>query len=248
MTYEVFINYRTGDGDKTAALLEENLGHRFGKEHVFRASNAIPPGATYPEALITAVRRSGLVLAVIGPSWSKHPRLHTEDDWVRTEIQEALTCGIEVIPILDGRMTERLDPADLPVPLQRLADVQSIRLDAHDLPSGLKRIGDVLAAKLPRLKAADRTPQHQQEPEVGGVRNTIDEARGNLVQAGNFIGDAGMVSKGNHGPTHFGSGDINQHSPHISGAGAIYVARDNRGGIRQKFGDTRDEEEKDDKR
>jgi hypothetical protein len=248
VTYEVFINYRTGDGEKTAALLEENLGHRFGTEHIFRASNAIPPGATYPEALIRAVRRSGLVLVVIGPNWSTHPRLHADDDWVRTEIQEAFTCGIEVIPILDGRMTERLNPADLPASLQRLADVQSIRLDLHDLPSGLKRIGDILAAKLPRLKAADRTPQQKREPEVGDVRNTIDEAHGNIVQAGSFTGDAGMVAKGNHGPTHFGSGDINQHSPRISGAGAMYIARDNRGGIRQNFGDTRDEEEKDDNR
>ncbi|MFF4198956.1 TIR domain-containing protein [Nonomuraea sp. NPDC001831] len=243
----MFINYRTGDGEKTAALLEENLAHRFGNEHIFRASNAIPPGATYPEALLRAVRRSGLVLTVIGPNWSNHPRLHAEDDWVRKEIQEAFTCGIEVIPIIEGRTTERLDPADLPVPLQRLADVQSVRLDVqHDLPSGLKRIGDILAAKLPRLKAVDRTPRR--EPEAGDVRNTIDEAHGNIVQAGSFTGDAGTISKGSHGPTHFGSGDINQHSPRISGAGAMYIARDNQGGIRQNFGDTRDKEEEDDNR
>ncbi|MGW4797669.1 toll/interleukin-1 receptor domain-containing protein [Nonomuraea sp. NPDC004297] len=247
MTYEVFINYRTGDGEKIAALLEENLAHRFGNEHIFRASNAIPPGAAYPDALIKAVRRSGLVLAIIGPNWSKHPRLHAEDDWVRKEILEAFTCGIEVIPILDGRTTERLNPADLPAPLQQLADAQSVRLDLqHDLPSALKRIGDILAAKLPRLKAADRTPR--QEPEAGDVRNTIDEARGNIVQAGNFTGDAGTIAKGNHGPTHFGSGDINQHSPRISGTGAVYIARDNQGGIRQNFGETRDKEEEDNSR
>ncbi|MGW0484835.1 toll/interleukin-1 receptor domain-containing protein [Nonomuraea sp. NPDC003214] len=246
MTHEVFINYRTGDGEKTAALLEENLAHRFGNEHIFRASNAIPPGATYPEALVRAVRRSGLVLAVIGPSWSKHPRLHDEADWVRKEIQEAFTCGIEVIPILDGRKTERLNPADLPTPLRRLADVQSVRLDAHDLPSGLKRIGDILAAKLPRLKAADRTAQP--EPEVADVRNSISEAHGNIVQAGSFVGDAGTISKGNYGPTHFGSGDINQHSPRISGPGAMYIAHDNQGGIRQVFGDTHDKEEEDNSR
>jgi hypothetical protein len=243
VTYEVFINYRTGDGEKTAALLEENLAHRFGGEHVFLASNAIPPGATYADALLSAVRRSGIVLAVIGPDWSKHSRLHDESDWVRKEILEAFTCGIEVIPILDGRKTERLNPADLPAPLQRLADVQSVRLDQHDLPSGLKRIGDMLAAKLPRLKAADRTPR--QEPEAGDVRNSIGEAHGNIVQAGSFTGDAGTISKGNHGPTHFGSGDINQHSPRISGRGAMYIARDNQGGIRQNFGDTRDKGEED---
>ncbi|MFG1966080.1 toll/interleukin-1 receptor domain-containing protein [Nonomuraea sp. NPDC049028] len=243
MTYEVFINYRTGDGEKIAALLERDLSYRFGDEHIFRASKSIQPGATYPDQLISAVRRSGIVLAVIGPNWSKRPELHDEGDWVRKEILEAFTCGIEVIPVLDGRNTERLDPADLPGPLRRLADVQSVRLDLHDLQSGLTRIGNTLAAKLPRLKAADRTLRR--EPETGDVRNSIDEARGNIIQTRDFTGDAGTVIKDNQGLLHTGTGDINQHSPRISGMGATYIAGNNQGGIRQDFGGAEHKEEDD---
>ncbi|MGI5286575.1 toll/interleukin-1 receptor domain-containing protein [Nonomuraea polychroma] len=245
MANEVFINYRTGDGEKIAGLLERDLSHRFGTEHIFRASKSIPPGAVYQDQLISAVRRSSIVLAVIGENWSKHPELHDEEDWVRKEILEAFTCGIEVIPVLDGRKTERLNPADLPAALKRLADVQSIRLDLHDLQSGLTRIGDQLAAKVPELKAADRIPQR--EPEVGEVHNSVDEVRGNVVQTREFTGDFGTVIKNNQGPVHAGNGNLYHNSPHVSGTGATYIAGDNQGGVRHDFGGSRRNEEDDER-
>ncbi|WP_327588216.1 TIR domain-containing protein [Nonomuraea sp. NBC_00507] len=241
MTYEVFINYRTGDAEKIAALIERDLSHRFGNEHVFRASKSIPPGAAYPRELINAVRRSSVVLVVVGENWSRRPELHDENDWVRREILEAFTCGIEVIPVLDGRKTERLNPADLPEALKRLADVQSVRLDLHDLQSGLTRIGDLLAAKLPRLKAVDRSIR--QEPKDGSVSNSVGEVQGTAIQSRDITGDVGTVIKGNQGPVHTGKGDLYHHSPHVSGTGATYIAGGNQGGIRHDFGGARRKEE-----
>ncbi|WP_371779152.1 TIR domain-containing protein [Streptosporangium subroseum] len=246
MTNEVFINYRTGDGERIAGLLERDLSHRFGTEHFFRASKSIPPGATYQDQLINAVRCSSVVLAVIGQDWSKHPKLHAENDWVRKEILEAFTCGIEVIPVLDGRKTERLNPADLPAELKRLADVQSVRLDLHDLESNLTRIGDLLAAKVPQLKTADRTALRKPESD-GDVHNSVDEVRGNIAQSGKITGDVGTVIKGNQGPVHTGRGDLYHNSSHISGTGATYIAGDNQGGIRHDFGGSRRKEEEDDR-
>jgi hypothetical protein len=238
---EVFINYRTGDGEKIAALLDQALSHRFGDAHVFRASKSIPPGAVYQEHLISGVRRSSVVLAVIGNNWSKHPQLSDENDWVRKEILEAFACGIEVIPVLDGRKAERLNPADLPGELKRLADVQSVPLDLHDLQSSLARIGDELVAKVPELKTVDRAAS--QKPEADGVRNSVGEVRGNVVQAREFTGDAGTVIKGNQGSIHLGDGNLYHNSPHVSGTGATYIAGDNQGGIRHDFGGSRRKEE-----
>ena len=34
--HEIFINYRTDDGDKTATTIETKLADRFGKERIFR--------------------------------------------------------------------------------------------------------------------------------------------------------------------------------------------------------------------
>ncbi|RBQ18141.1 toll/interleukin-1 receptor domain-containing protein [Spongiactinospora rosea] len=238
MSHEVFVNYRTGNGEKIAALIHENLANRFGDEHIFRASTSIEPGTHYPDALLRAVRRCEVLLAVMGGDWSTRTELHDENDWVRREILEAFDCGIEVIPILDGRRTERLKATDLPQELARLADVQSIRLDLHQKETGLAYIGNELARKIPSLRAADRTAVPPPPPEGnGGVHNSVNEAHGTVVQSGQISGDVGNVFKGtHHGALHTGKGDMNFNSPNISGPGATFIAGDNRGGIRQNFG------------
>lgn len=45
---DVFINYRTGDGDKTAALIDQELSGRFGQKRIFRASKSIPRATPTP--------------------------------------------------------------------------------------------------------------------------------------------------------------------------------------------------------
>ena len=134
---EVFINYRTGDGDEAAGLIEQDLAQRFGKEHIFKASRDIRPGEAYPQALLTAVRHSWVLLAIMGPDWPAAPQLRDADDWVRREILEAYASGGHVIPVLKGRKTDRLHPAVLPPDMAWLAEVQSLRLDTHDSQADL---------------------------------------------------------------------------------------------------------------
>ena len=216
----VFINYRTGDGDEAAALIGERLADRFGAELVFRASRSIPPGADFADELLRAVRSSTVLLAVMGPGWSRDLQLRDEDDWVRREILTAFDQGVQVIPVLKGRKTDRLKQADLPAELTRLADVQSLRLDMASATADVNHIGDVLAELVPPLRAADRQAGHppdssaQQAAERGGH----------------------TVITGSHGPVHTGSGSIYQDSQHLSGDGAAYIAGDNHGGIRHHFG------------
>lgn len=239
----VFINYRTGDGEETAALLEQRLSDRFGKERIFRATTSIPPGQLYSEWLINAVRNSAVLLAVMGPDWSHDPRLRDENDWVRREILEAYASKITVIPVLKGRTTERLKAADLPAGLERLADVQSLRLDPRDNELDIRRIGDFLAELVPALRKADRGAA--QSADAGTVYNTVRDTSGTVTQSHHIDGDVGTVIKGNQGPVHTGKGDIKQNTQHFSGDGATYVHGDNHGGISHRFGRTRvDEEER----
>ena len=70
---EVFINYRTGDGDEAAEFLASRLSDRFGKEHIFKASHSIQPGESFPKALIDAAQKSNVLLAVMGPDWGAAP-------------------------------------------------------------------------------------------------------------------------------------------------------------------------------
>ncbi|MFC9285916.1 toll/interleukin-1 receptor domain-containing protein [Streptomyces sp. NPDC057052] len=240
---DVFINYRTGDGDKTAALIDQELSRRFGRDRVFRASKSIAPGRGYPDALLAGVRRSSLLLAVVGPDWTNfQARLRDPEDWVRKEILEAFDCGIPVIPVLDGRKTDRLNKADLPDELAQLADLQSVPFDTHDTETGLKRLGDMAAELAPGLHDLDQDAASSPEP--ASVRNSIRDVNGTAVQSRDFTGDVGgTVIKDSHGPVHTGQGDIYQHSRHVSGgrhfsgSGMTYFEGDHHGDIRHRFGE-----------
>ncbi|MEU5997598.1 MULTISPECIES: toll/interleukin-1 receptor domain-containing protein [unclassified Streptomyces] len=245
---DVFVNYRTGDGDQTATTLHNQLTARFGAGRIFRASKSIPPGAFFDEELTRGVRRSGVLLAVIGPDWIDHPALHRPEDWVRKELLEAFRCGIPVIPVLAGRRTERPARNRLPRPLARLADCQTLRYDNQNDAYDIQRIGDVLTDLIPELAKAERAGVKATEP--GTTQNNVDTVRGGtVVQAGTVSGDAGTVIKGSQGPVHTGPGNLYSNSAHVTGenANSTFVAGDNHGGIRQDFGAAR-RRDKDDER
>jgi hypothetical protein len=239
MTEDVFINYRTGDGDKTAALIDQELSRRFGTNHIFRASKSIPPGNTYPGALLTGVRRSSVLLAVIGPDWTNfQTKLRDPEDWVRNELLEARACGVAVVPVLDGRKTDRLHQAVLPDELTWLADLQSVTFDTHDTGPGLKRLGDLVAELVPGIHDLD---QDTTAP-IATVSNSVKEVSGTAVQSRDFTGDVGgTVIKDSHGPIHTGQGSIYQNSRHVSGGrhfsgnGMTYFEGDHHGDIRHSF-------------
>ncbi|MGW9077154.1 toll/interleukin-1 receptor domain-containing protein [Streptomyces kronopolitis] len=239
---DVFINYRTGDGNDTAALIDNELSNRFGKDRAFRASKSISPGTAYPDALLTSLRRSALLLAVIGPDWINfRSKLRNPEDWVRKEILEAFACGLPVVPVLAGRMTERLEREDLPDELARLAELQSVRLDTQNAAADLKRLGDLVADMVPELH--DLEHAEAPAPDPGSVSNSAGDIHGTAVQSRDFTGDVGgTVIKGSTGPVHSGNGNIYQNSRHVSGGrhysgdGMTNIEGNHRGDIRHRFG------------
>ncbi|MER5770907.1 toll/interleukin-1 receptor domain-containing protein [Streptomyces sp. NPDC001985] len=230
---EIFINYRTGDGEDSAVAIEGYLSERFGTQRVFRASKSIQLGDLFDEELLKGVRRSSVLLAVIGGKWTGFPQLQRADDWVRREIQEAFRCSIPVVPVLVGRTTRRLSPDDLPRGLGRLARCQSIRFDTQNTQYGLLALGDRLALMTPELAEAEKAGAVSLPAASESVRNSVSgDAHDGVIQAGNVSGDlGGTVIKNAHGPLHTGSGA--QHLPHFTGDGAQYIAGDHHG--RQKF-------------
>ncbi|MET9955562.1 toll/interleukin-1 receptor domain-containing protein [Streptomyces sp. NPDC006339] len=237
---EIFINYRTGDGNEVAALLDQGLSRRFGDDAVFFAGRCIPAGRGFPRELLTHVRRSSVLLAVMGPDWATHPGLRDEDDWVRREILEAWRCGIDVIPILRGRRTERLSAAALPAELTPLAELNSLRIDSPSHDRDIRHIGDAIAGLVPRLAAIDLTAPPPAEEQSGGTHNAISGGNSGFSLQAREVGEIGTIITGPTGPVHTGSGaQYNQnhvHRPHLSGDGAAYVAGDNHGGISHRFG------------
>ncbi|QOV39634.1 toll/interleukin-1 receptor domain-containing protein [Streptomyces ferrugineus] len=231
---DVFINYRTGDGEQAAATIEEALSARFGKDRIYFASKSIPPGTPFDGHLIHGVRRSGVLLALIGPGWTGHAALRSDGDWVRREIQEAFLCDIRVIPVLVGRRTERPAKDELPVPLRKLTDCQSLRYDHQNKEYDLKQIGDTLARLVPELAAVDREA-HTELPPSATHHNTAGDTYGTGVQ-GTVNGDVSTVREA-HGPVHIGPSNVRM------GDGGNYFQGGVEGGFRQNFDRSRPEED-----
>jgi TIR domain len=102
----VFINYRGEDSHSYGALLYAELSRHFGAELVFLDSESIPAGADFPTQLLTRVRGCAVLLAVVGPRWlsaadaAGRRRIDDPADWIRRELAEAFTAGVQVIPVL----------------------------------------------------------------------------------------------------------------------------------------------------
>jgi hypothetical protein len=104
----VFVSYRIADSAAHAGRLADALRTYFGSNSVFLSADDMVPGATWRNELVNQLRGCRVVLAVVGPTWSRvagadgTPRLLNQDDIVRMEIREALALGRPVMPVLVG--------------------------------------------------------------------------------------------------------------------------------------------------
>ncbi|MEU9452620.1 toll/interleukin-1 receptor domain-containing protein [Streptomyces sp. NPDC048277] len=245
----IFVNYRSGDEEFTATLVERELSRRFGDEKVFRASKSISPGSNFPQELLTAVRRCSVLLAVIGPRWlaarsaDGGPALADPEDWIRREILEAFDTDAVVIPVLVGKAA-RLKREELPSDLEELADCQYRRLNHRNVESDLSRLAEDLGRIVPELAAAAPEGQHERSSREDAPQKVINHLqRGGI---GNVKGDfTGTFVSEPQGPVHTGSGHLYQAgaqhlAPQISGDGIqIGYVGDNHGTMNQERGGAR---------
>lgn len=246
--HDIFVNYRTGDEEATATLIERDLSSRFGSDRVFRASKSIAPGQRFPQELITAVRHCRVLLVVIGPRWTEArsadggPVLDDPDDWTRREILEAFESGALVIPVLVGRKT-RLTRADLPAELAELAVCQYRRLDHRNDEADLSGLAADLVDFFPDLVPVDaaHSPDNERSPQGGNTQNSGIQISARDIKhrqqggIGNIAGGfSGTFIDESRGPVNTGSG-TQHNSPQFSGdgMGITFVAGDNSGTARQ---------------
>src|SRR5438128_226300 len=91
----IFISYRRDDGIDTAQLLQMHLMNMFGEESVFLDTNTMNAGDEFPLEIQNAVTNSRVVVVMIGRNWKGNDpqinRLRQENDWVRKELEMAVT-------------------------------------------------------------------------------------------------------------------------------------------------------------
>jgi TIR domain len=118
---KIMISYRRQDSADVSCRIYEWLEEEFGRNSVFLDVDSIPCGVDFRKQLDEEVAKCDVFIAVIGPDWmgakdsEDTSRLEDPEDFVRIEIESALTRKIPVIPVLvrGAKMptAERLPPS-----------------------------------------------------------------------------------------------------------------------------------------
>ena len=99
MTTNVFVSYRRDDAAAEASSIVQFVKECVGEDSVFLDTSSISPGESWPDKLKNKIEGAKTVIAVIGPEWVRiadqwgRRRLDDPEDWVRKEIETALSSN-----------------------------------------------------------------------------------------------------------------------------------------------------------
>lgn len=188
----IFLCYRRDDTPGYAGWLWESLTEQFGSRTVFRDIDEIEPGVNFVEAIDSAMAACVACLVLIGPRWlaiadqSGRARIDLDDDYVRLEVEAALSRNIRVIPVL-VQGAEMPVAADLPVSLKPLALRNALELSDARWRHDVNRLTQALASVLesPNIfdRARETSPGRSLTPSDLGTRQIDDRGPGIAVRA-----------------------------------------------------------------
>jgi TIR domain len=188
----IFISYRREETAYPAGWLYDRLADRFGAGQVFKDVDSIQLGDDFVEVITEAVGSCDVLLALIGDEWLRitdehgRRRLDDPDDFVRLEIEAALTRKVRVIPILvDGARMPRAE--ELPDSLARLVRRQSLELSPSRFEFDTSRLLKVLGWTL----AEARTTGGHVVPMVAGGGQAPDPNATAVQNVAERTGQAG---------------------------------------------------------
>ncbi len=151
----IFVSYRREETKGYAGRLYDHLTALLGEKNVFIDVNSIRPGVDFVSALREALDRTGVVVALIGSQWlnvstpDDRRRLDDPGDFVRLELETALSRRITVIPVLvAGATMPRAD--ELPQTLAELPRLQAVALNHDTWRHDIGRLIDELPREVRR--------------------------------------------------------------------------------------------------
>jgi pterin-4a-carbinolamine dehydratase len=153
MRHRIFINYRRETDASLARSITESLKNQFPSDFIFFDTESIEGGKEWPKSIQVALKRSTVVLAVIGPNWlsaahTNHRRkIDDKTDWVRRELLLALTSSIPIIPLF-LEDADVLNKDDLPKDLAPLTMWQAIRVRQDSWSADITRLCEAIRSTL----------------------------------------------------------------------------------------------------
>jgi hypothetical protein len=158
-TGRIFISYRRDETAYPAGWLYDRLAQHFGAGQIFKDVDSIELGDDFVQVITRAVGSCDVLLALIGHRWLTIPdaqgrrRLDDPDDFVRLEIEAALTRNVRIIPILvDGARMPQAD--ELPGGLASLARRQALELSPSRFEYDTSRLLKILEMTLAEVQTA----------------------------------------------------------------------------------------------
>lgn len=132
---DIFVSYRREDSQAITDRIFDHLTRYFSRRSLFKDVDNIPAGVDFRTHIDSAVRRSAVMLTIIGPGWLSardamgHRRLDDPADFVRSEIASAIRLERPIIPVLvGGAGMPRAE--ELPETLKSLAYINAVLVRA----------------------------------------------------------------------------------------------------------------------
>jgi hypothetical protein len=157
----IFISYRREDAAADAGRLYDDLRRRYGKDVFVDVS--MQPGVDFHHTIFDKIATCDVLLALIGPRWvqardevTRQRRLDEETDYVRQEIQTALSTNKLVIPVLlPGVKMPRAE--DLPTSIRDLARRNAFEFRYERWSTDLDHLVEQLRGAAPQEQEAAAT-------------------------------------------------------------------------------------------
>jgi hypothetical protein len=142
---KIAISYRRADTDVMAGRIRDRLAQRYGEDAVFMDIDDIPFGKDFRVHIFEAVVQSDILLVIVGPRWlgagrGGNRRIDSETDFVRLEVETALSNAVPIILVLAGsaRMPQ---PPQLPESLTNFAFLNAAPVDTgRDFHQHMERL------------------------------------------------------------------------------------------------------------
>jgi hypothetical protein len=184
----ILVSYRRDDSKWITGRIVDRLKQHYGRDNVFMDIDAIPVGRDFREHLRNTLDRCDVLLAIVGPRWlvadkAGRPRILDAADWVRIEIETALTKKIPVIPVLidDAGMPR---PDELPETLQDFAYRQAAVIDTdRDFHTHVDRLIQGITGLATQARQSPPQPVVDNDVSSKPPRDTFDALEALIARA-----------------------------------------------------------------
>jgi hypothetical protein len=141
---KIAISYRRADTEPITGRIRDRLAARYGDDAVFMDIDNIPFGKDFRVQISEAIVQSDVLLVIVGQRWLGAGRggtrkIDDETDFVRLEVETALSNAVPVIPILgSARMPQ---PTQLPESLKDFPFLNAAPVDTgRDFHQHIERL------------------------------------------------------------------------------------------------------------